>query len=88
MNDVGAQTQHRNYAQEEKEEEIQKNISNYHNLLEQQLLISPSLTKVAHTPNSNIHMNNLSQAEPEIDELLQKQNSVANKENLGQGGNN
>jgi len=53
----------RNHAQEEKDEELMKNISNYSNLLEQQLFIekNQSLSKVVDTTAaSNILMTNLS----------------------------
>lgn len=52
----------RNHAQEEKDSELMKNISNYSNMLEQQLLfdnMNISAT-VDSTPNSNILMTNLS----------------------------
>jgi len=53
----------RNHAQEEKDDELMKNISNYSNLLEQQLLLekNESLTNIVDTtPASNIVMTNLS----------------------------
>lgn len=59
MNEVGDQVQHRNYAQEEKDEEMLKNISNYSNLLEQQLFVGNALS-TASTPSSRILMANLS----------------------------
>ena len=57
---------HKNHAQEEKDLELNKNISNYNNLIEQNLLLkyvniknNENISCIDTTPSSNLIMTNL-----------------------------
>jgi len=75
----------RNHAQEEKDEELMRNISNYSNLLEQQLLMDNLNPSLDSTPSSNLRMTNLSNQDQGISknsfESCKTAGSLFNKEN-------
>lgn len=75
------QTQ-KNHAQEEKDDELMKNISNYTNLLEQQLLldtVNPTAS-VDSTASSSILMTNLSASDSDK-QIYSKKTEPASRQN-------
>jgi len=54
----------RNNSTDEQEKELQKSISNYSNLLEQQLFLEKHSPNIDSAPRCNLMMSNLSQNEP------------------------
>lgn len=86
-----SQNPQRNHAQEEKEDELLKNISNYNSLIEQNLFISPldPLSCIDSSQSSNIMMTNLTHAalpnKYELENL--KRSETATDKTKGQSSN-